>query len=643
MIVGTAGHIDHGKTRLVRALTGIETDRLQEERTRGISIELGYAYVPVERSGNEGPATTLGFVDVPGHERFVHTMVAGATGIDVALLVVAADDGVMPQTREHLAILLMLGVNRGAVALTKIDRVDAARIARVEIEIAALLAATPLQDSPLFACNSTAPDDAGISALRAQLHTWAADDASTRQAELRSELFRMPVDRVFSLPGHGTLVTGAVHGGIATAGEHLKLMPAATDVRVRSIHAQSQPSEHAMAGQRCALNLAAIARDEIHRGDWIADPRALLATTRVDVRLRLSARAVALRDWAPLHIHWGTMHRQAHVVLLEDQDEGDGQLVQLVFDAPVCAMCGDRFIARDSSATHTLGGGVVLDPDPPQRRRRSTARLAWLRALEQLAAGAGVVPLLQQAPAGIPLTSLQRYCRRAADQIELPEDARRIATREDTVIILALHWQALREQVITSLRGWHERRPDEPGVDSGRLQRSTLPALASSLWNALLQDLLADGTLQRVGAWWRLPGHDHAPPEYERLLLERVLPQLHAGGFDPPWVRTLAADLGLAEDDVRAPLRRAATRGELFQVVPDLFYAPTRIAELAAIVAQLSQASGTVDAAAFRDAIGLGRKRSIQILEFFNRVGYTRRVGDQHRPRGDLQWNAAHE
>lgn len=643
MIVGTAGHIDHGKTRLVRALTGIETDRLQEERTRGISIELGYAYVPVERSGNEGPATTLGFVDVPGHERFVHTMVAGATGIDVALLVVAADDGVMPQTREHLAILLMLGVNRGAVALTKIDRVDAARIARVEIEIAALLAATPLQDSPLFACNSTAPGDAGISALRAQLHAWAADDASTRQAELRSELFRMPVDRVFSLPGHGTLVTGAVHGGIATAGEHLQRMPAATDVRVRSIHAQSQPSEHAMAGQRCALNLAAIARDEIHRGDWIADPRALLATTRVDVRLRLSARAVALRDWAPLHIHWGTMHRQAHVVLLEDQDEGDGQLVQLVFDAPVCAMCGDRFIARDSSATHTLGGGVVLDPDPPQRRRRSTARLAWLGALEQLAAGAGVVPLLQQAPAGIPLTSLQRYCRRAADQIELPEDARRIATREDTVIILALHWQALREQVITSLRGWHERRPDEPGVDSGRLQRSTLPALASSLWNALLQDLLADGTLQRVGAWWRLPGHDHAPPEYERLLLERVLPQLHAGGFDPPWVRTLAADLGLAEDDVRAPLRRAATRGELFQVVPDLFYAPTRIAELAAIVAQLSQASGTVDAAAFRDAIGLGRKRSIQILEFFNRVGYTRRVGDQHRPRGDLQWYAAHE
>lgn len=636
MIVGTAGHIDHGKTRLVRALTGIETDRLPEERTRGISIELGYAYVPVDATA------TLGFVDVPGHERFVHTMVAGATGIDVALLVVAADDGVMPQTREHLAILQLLGVDRGAVALTKIDRVDVARIAQVEIQIAALLARTSLQDAPVFACNSLDADDAGVAALRSHLHAWAAGTDSAHPAERQGELFRMPVDRVFSLAGHGTLVTGAVHGGVTGVGAHLQLMPAGNEVRVRSIHAQNQASEQAMAGQRCALNLASIARDAIDRGDWIADPRALLATTRVDVRLRLPALAAPLRDWAPLHIHWGTMHRQARVVLLEDDDHGNGQLVQLVFDTPVCAMCGDRFIARDSAATRTLGGGIVLDPDPPQRRRRSPARLAWLGALEQLAAGAGSGPLLQQAPAGVSLAALQRYCRRAIEQIELPEDARRIATRQDTVIILAAHWQALRDQVVSSLRDWHERRPDEPGVDSGRLQRSTLPALAVSLWNALLQDLLDDGSVQRVGAWWRLPGHDHAPPERERLLLQRVLPRLHAGGFDPPWVRTVATDLGLAEDELRAVLRRAAARGDLFQIVPDLFYAPARIAELAAILAQLSHATGTVDAAAFRDAIGLGRKRSIQILEFFNRVGYTRRVGDHHRPRGDLQWNAPH-
>lgn len=636
MIVGTAGHIDHGKTRLVRALTGIETDRLPEERTRGISIELGYAYVPVDATA------TLGFVDVPGHERFVHTMVAGATGIDVALLVVAADDGVMPQTREHLAILQLLGVDRGAVALTKIDRVDAARIAQVEIQIAALLAGTPLQDAPVFACNSLDADDAGVAALRSHLHAWAAGSDSAHPAERQGELFRMPVDRVFSLAGHGTLVTGAVHGGVTGVGALLQLMPAGNEVRVRSIHAQNQPSERATAGQRCALNLASIARDAIDRGDWIADPRALLATTRVDVRLRLPALATPLRDWTPLHIHWGTMHRQAHVVLLEDDDHGNGQLVQLVFDTPVCAMCGDRFIARDSAATRTLGGGIVLDPDPPQRRRRSPARLAWLGALERLAAGAGIGPLLPQAPAGVSVAALQRYCRRAIEQIDLPGDARRIATRQDTVIILAAHWQALRDQVVSSLRDWHERRPDEPGVDSGRLQRSTLPALAVSLWNALLQDLLDDGSVQRVGAWWRLPGHDHAPPERERVLLQRVLPRLHAGGFDPPWVRTVATDLGLAEDELRAVLRRAAARGDLFQIVPDLFYAPARIAELAAILAQLSHATGTVDAAAFRDAIGLGRKRSIQILEFFNRVGYTRRVGDQHRPRGDLQWNAPH-
>ncbi len=639
MIVGTAGHIDHGKTALVRALTGIETDRLQEERTRGISIELGYAYVPIASAEGHAEAT-LGFVDVPGHERFVHTMVAGATGIDVALLVVAADDGVMPQTREHLAILQLLGVDRGAVALTKIDRVDAARIAEVEAEVTTLLAGTPLHGAPLFACNSTAADDPGIAALRDHLHVLAAGDASERLAGLRAELFRMPVDRVFSLAGHGTLVTGAVHGGGIDVGAHVRLMPAGTEVRVRSIHAQNQASDRAVAGQRCALNLAAIAREDIARGDWIADPRALLATTRVDVRLRLAAQAPPLRDWMPLHIHWGTMHRQAHVVLLEDRDPGDGRLVQLVFDSPVCAMCGDRFIARDSAATATLGGGVVLDPDPPQRRRRSPARLAWLAALQRLAAGAGIGPLLQQAPHGIPVAALQRYCRRPAERIAMPAAARRIATREDDVLILDTHWQALRAQVIESLRGWHQRRPDEPGVDSGRLQRSTLPALAPGLWQALLQDLHDDGSVQRQGAWWRLPGHEHAPPERERALLQRVLPLLEAGRFDPPWVRTLATSLGIGEDELRAALRRAAARGELFQVVPDLFYAPARIAELAATLARLSQDTGSVDAAGFRDAIGLGRKRSIQILEFFNRVGYTRRVGDTHRPRGDLQWNA---
>jgi len=637
MIVGTAGHIDHGKTSLVRALTGIETDRLKEEHERGISIELGYAYVPIDASNANDADAMLGFVDVPGHERFVHTMVAGATGIDYALLVVAADDGVMPQTREHLAILELLGVRRGAVALTKVDRVDAQRIREVETEIAALLSASPLRDSPRFTCDSTTADDPGIAALRAHLHVTAA--VSLHDGDPRDELFRMPVDRVFTLTGHGTMVTGAVHGGHVELGASLRLMPSDIPVRVRSIHAHHRASDEARAGQRCALNLAAIAREDIARGDWIADPRAFIATTRVDVRLRLLAGAASLRDWMPLHIHWGTMDRLAHVVVLDAGDSERGAFVQLVFDAPVCAMCGDRFIARDSGANATIGGGIVLDPNPPQRRRRSPARIAWLSALERLVAGDGVAALLQEAPIGVAMSTLMRCCRQPADRIALPQDTLRIDARDDEYIFLAAHWQALRAKVVAAVSEWHARRPDEPGVDSGRLRRSALPSLAPGLWQALLHDLQTSDALQRQGAWWRLPGHDHAPTERECSLLQRLIPLLHEGGFDPPWVRTLATQTGASKDEIRATLRRAASRGELFQVVPDLFYDPRRIAELAAIIARLANDSGATDAAAFRDAIGLGRKRSIQILEFFNRVGYTRRVGDAHRPRSDMQWN----
>src|SRR5690606_35545943 len=336
MIVGTAGHIDHGKTSLVRALTGVDTDRLKEEKARGISIELGYAYARVE--GGDG---MLGFVDVPGHERFVHTMVAGATGIDFALLVVAADDGVMPQTREHLAILELLGVHRGALALTKADRVDSGRLAQVRDEVQALLAGSMLRDVPLFACASTVAGDAGTAQLRAHLHAAAATSHATHPAA--RELFRMPVDRVFSLPGHGTMATGAVHGGIAAVGDTLRLMPSGVPARIRSIHAHNRDAGTAEAGQRCALNLAGIAREQLARGDWIADARAFVPSRNVDVRLRRQPpHAARLRDWTPLHVHWGTTHRLAHAVVLDEgEGDGGGRLVQLVFDAPVCAANGD--------------------------------------------------------------------------------------------------------------------------------------------------------------------------------------------------------------------------------------------------------------------------------------------------------------
>jgi selenocysteine-specific elongation factor len=365
MIIGTAGHIDHGKTTLVRALTGIDTDRLKEEKARGISIELGYAYTPLP--GGD----VLGFIDVPGHERLIHTMVSGACGIDFALLVIAADDGVMPQTREHLAILELLGVSLGAVALTKTDRVDRDRVRDVQAEIVATLSVTPLRDAPVFPVNATAVDDPGVESLRSHLHETAAQFPLRRD----QHLFRLAVDRVFTLTGHGTVVTGTVFSGRVRTGDTVAIMPSGTQVRVRSIHAQNRPANSGRAGQRCALNLAGIETSAIARGDWLADPRALVPTSRTDVRLKLlpgdSSRR--LSSWAPLHIHLGTAHHVAHVVPLESTEllPGESARVQLVFDAAICVTPGDRFIARDAQAVHTVGGGAVLDPAAPARKRRS--------------------------------------------------------------------------------------------------------------------------------------------------------------------------------------------------------------------------------------------------------------------------------
>ena len=378
MIIGTAGHIDHGKTTLVRALTGVETDRLKEEKARGISIELGYAYSPLPNGD------VLGIIDVPGHEKFVHTMAAGAVGIDHALLVVAADDGVMPQTIEHLEILQLLGVKRGTVALTKADRVLPERLTDVRREITAILAVTALADSPIFETNAAQPDNAGVQALRDHLHV----QAQMMNARPQDGLFRLAVDRVFTLPGQGTVVTGTVFNGQLKVGDTLVHSASGNSVRVRSIHAQNQASETGVAGQRCALNLAGIGKDEIERGDWMADARALQATDRLDMHLHLLAEASPLQQWTPVHVHIGTQRTTGHVALLQDAaiDPGTEARVQLVLDAPAFTQPGDRLILRNAQASRTIAGGMVLDPYAPARKRRSAERMAYLDAMEALIA-----------------------------------------------------------------------------------------------------------------------------------------------------------------------------------------------------------------------------------------------------------------
>ena len=639
MIVGTAGHIDHGKTTLVRALTGVDTDRLPEERRRGISIELGYAFMEVP-----GLAERIGFIDVPGHERLVHTMLAGATGIDHALLLVAADDGVMPQTREHLAVLSLLGLTSGAVVITKADRVDAARIEAVRQEVQALMAQTPLQDAPIHVVS--AATGAGVAALRESLAALARDRA-TRQtggaaapcAEPEPEQgFRLAIDRAFTLTGAGTVVTGTVHRGRVRVGDTLTLVPAQQTVRVRSLHAQNQPVDEAHAGQRCAVAVVGVDRDAIARGDWLVSPMLAHATQRVDARLTLwHEESKTLRSGSPVTLHLGACAVPATVAILDRDVLAPGQsaCVQIVTRRPIGAWHGDRVVLRDGSATRTLAGGTVLDPFAPVRYRRTPQRLAELEAAQAPQADQMLALLLKLAPHGV---DLERF-RRAHGLLNLsgvPADALVYRDAQGTWAMGASAMEQARATVVKVLAEFHHQQPDELGPASSRLRRLALPRLPDPLWQALLARWMQTGVLVGQGAFVHLPEHGVRLSAAEQRLSQKVTPWLEQAAFDGIWVRDLAARIGEPEPLLRSTLIRMARRGELHQVVKDLCFAPATIRSLARRAQEVAtRHQGEILAADFRDATGLGRKRAIQILEYFDRIGILRRVGDVHRLRTD--------
>ncbi|HEX7982567.1 MAG TPA: selenocysteine-specific translation elongation factor [Duganella sp.] len=628
MIVGTAGHIDHGKTTLTRALTGVDTDRLKEEKARGISIELGYAYAPL--AGGD----ILGVIDVPGHEKFIRTMAAGVTGIDAALLVIAADDGIMPQTLEHLAILRLLGVRHGAVALTKIDRADAHQLARIEADIKALLAPTDFADAQIFHTNATREADAGVQALLAHLSKMAA----ALPAADEQRLFRLGVDRVFTLSGQGTIVTGTALAGSVRVGDTLQLAPGEQQVRVRGIHAQNRAADTGRAGQRLALNLSGISKDEIARGSWIVAPALAACSERIDVELTLTAECgVTLKPWTPLHVHLGAAHHTAHVVPLDGDALPPGHTgrAQLVLDAPVHAVPGDRFVIRNAQATATIGGGVVLDPFGAARKRRSAARLDWLDALSEFIGGGDVAALLARSPLGLRMSALVRLSLLPAERIVAPPDTIEVALPAgDTLLIAAAEVRALEARILAGLAEFHARAPDDAGPELWRLKRIVAPEMEDRLWSRLIDTLAGAGQIMRRGRSLHLPSHSVELSEAEQAQVQPLLVSLHAGRFDPPWVRDLVRQHAMPEAEVRRLLLKLSKTGEVSQVVPDLFYHPAPLAELAQLVATLPE----VQAASFRDATGLGRKRAIQILEFFDRVGYTRRVSNVHLLRPNAVW-----
>ncbi len=634
MIVGTAGHIDHGKTTLVRALTGVETDRLPEEKKRGISIELGYAYLDAPDGGR------IGFIDVPGHERLVHTMVAGASGIDFALLLVAADDGPMPQTLEHLAVLSLLGVARGAVAVTKADRAPTERVQAVCEQAAALLQDTSLQGAPVLPVS--AATGAGVEALRALLFDAARADHAGADTDADARAFRLAVDRGFTLEGTGTVVTGTIHAGRVDVGDELTLLPAGPApgqlrVRVRSLHAQNRPVTQAHAGQRCAVALAGVPRDVVARGQWLCAPEVALASERIDATLTLwRGEARSLRSGTPVHVHLGAASVPGTVAVLDGDSLAPGATgrVQLVLRAPVGAWHSERVLLRDASASRTLAGGSVLDPFAPTRYRRTPQRLAELDALARPTVAERLRALLAVAPHGV---DLARFA--AAQGLHGGTAALRL---DDTALTHAGHAlgaaqaEVFAGATLAALARFHEQQPDELGPDAARLRRLAAPRLPLPLWQGLLQHMESEQRLLLRGACVHLPEHGAQLSASEQRIAQKVAPALAQAGFEGAWARDLARDAQESEPLMRATLARLARRGELHQVVKDLYYPLASMARLAALARQVGTAhDGVVLAAQFRDATSLGRKRAIQVLEYFDRIGLTRRIGDEHRLRLD--------
>jgi len=628
MLIGTAGHIDHGKTTLVKALTGVDADRLPEEKSRGITLDLGYAYTPLS------DGSVLGFVDVPGHEKLIHNMLAGATGIDFVLLVIAADDGPMPQTREHLELLDLLGLTRGAIALTKIDAVTPERLDEVRREVETLIAGSGLAGIPLFPLSGRSGE--GVAALRAHLEA----EAATLHQRSAAGRFRLAIDRSFTLTGIGTVVTGTAHAGTIAIGDAVLVSPPGLKARVRGLHVQDRPAESGQAGERIALALAGdFEKKDIARGMWVVDPALALPLTRFHGELRVPAGQKPLTHLQSVHVHLGTEDILGRVALLDCQEveAGSAALVEILLERDTLALRGDRFILRDAGAQRTVAGGRVLDIFPPVRHKRAPQRLALLDAMRNDDPAVTLGLLAEQATAGIDLDRFAvswNLTQAAAEDLWQRAGLRVIRDGNALLGFTATAWAALDVKLLDALAREHERAPDMIGVERERLRRMTAAHLPRAAFDALANALLASGRIAQTRAWLHLPAHRASVTAADRELYAVLKPLLDAAPFNPPRVRDVSRATGTPEETVRQLFKRIARAGELYPVAHDHYYTAAAVAELAGIIRTLNDEHGAARIASLRDIIsgesGGGRKVATQILEFFDRIGYTRRVRDEH-------------
>lgn len=603
MIIATAGHVDHGKTALLQALTGVNADRLAEEKRRGMTIDLGYAYWP------QPDGRIIGFIDVPGHEKFLSNMLAGVGSIDHALLLVACDDGVMAQTREHLAILQLLHCPAITVVLNKADKVSQVRIKEVQQQVSNLLAHSGWQDMPVFVTSVTQRQ--GIAALSKHLQ---ALNVTRRNLHQR---FRLAIDRIFSITGCGLVVTGSAFSGQVKTGDTLWLTGTDKSVRVRGLHAQNSQVTVAGAGQRIALNIVAdVQKAQIHRGDWLLSQPPCTPAKQVIVELQ---SLIPVQQWQTLHIHHAASHITGRISLL------DKRFAELRFDTPLWLVDNDYLILRDISARQTLAGARVVTLNVPQRGKRQPDFLLWLAQCaatqtdnENLALTTQHHPVFVQDFAWARQLTAQRL-----NELLTTTDYQQLAG----YVVSYTKYQLFQQQLLASLAHYHQRHPNENGVGRERLRRIALPALPGALVLALIDQLRITGQLKGRGGFVFLPEHE----TQLNVQYQRVWQQLSVLFADAPWwVRDLAQQTGLDENIIRQVLYYVARQGIIQAIVKDRYYHYECIVIFSEVIRELHQQYGYIETSDFRNRIQTGRKLAIQILEYFNRTGFTRRQGNQH-------------
>ncbi|MCS6831301.1 MAG: selenocysteine-specific translation elongation factor [Armatimonadota bacterium] len=622
VIIGTAGHVDHGKSTLITALTGTNPDRLKEEQERGMTIDLGFAALTLPNG------QMVGIVDVPGHERFLKNMLAGAGGVDVVLLVIAADEGIMPQTREHLDILRLLDVKSGVVALTKSDIVDAEWLQLVTDEVRAFLQGTPLEHAPIVAVSAVTGQ--GLQQLLAALQE-AVAHVPNREVNAP---FRLPIDRVFTLAGAGTVVTGTLVSGQVRVGDPVEILPPGLQSRARQIQVHGRKVETAVAGSRVAVNLPGVEKEQLARGMVCAPPGVFQPTRAFDAQLSLlPGAAKGLAHRARIRLYLGTAEVIGRVSLLDSEQLEPGQqgFVQLRLDKPLVAARGDRFVIRTYSPMLTIGGGIVLEPHAPRHRRFDPPVVARLQSLLRGNPEQKVLAILAQSPGGMDEAELAR--RAEMDPANLAAILSQLASQQQAVHIGEVWfarnvWDDLRRRAESALRHYHQQNPLRAGMPREELRSTLGGRLPARLFEAVLMRWQQEGVIVLQGTLVRLAGFAVRLNERQQRLAQRVEQILREAGVTPPPLEVICQQAGAPPDAVRAMIQVLLEQGTLVRLEGDLFFHRETINQLAELVRRTIQEKGSLSVGEFRDLTGSSRKFAVPLLEYFDSVRLTRRVGD---------------